>query len=539
MKKNLLKFLFVASFILFATSLFSQAPQGYYKTIDGKKNSAIKTALFGVIQSPKVTNYTTIWTSFQTTDKKANGKVWDMYSDVPNGTAPYEFTFGSAQCGNYKAEADCYNREHSFPKSWFGDQSPMDCDIHHIYPTDGYVNSKRSNDPFGEVGVASWTSKNGSKSGKNTAGSYTGTVFEPIDAYKGDFARSYFYMVTAYEDKVADWSSPMLSNNKYPAYTQWAIDLLLKWHREDPVSAKEINRNNAVYAIQGNRNPFIDHPELAEYIWGTKTSEVYSLDPSNPGTDPGEDLTVQLIPITTFKQTLEPFVATSVRGDQTWLADAQYGAKMSGYVGGANLENENWLISPSFDLTDVESALLSFSHTINKGNINNMEANHTLWISSDYGTATRATSDLSTGNWEQLTISTYPDGGNWNFVSADNIEIPTTFLGKNNVRIAFKYLCSTSESATWEITNLALVGTRKASSIDDTQSDNDVVISANGHNIEVEFNSIAVANIQVYDLVGNLIVNANANQGLNLLPIAKEGVYIVRVGSIVAKVYVK
>jgi endonuclease I len=278
MKKNFLIICFLPFF------LFAQIPAGYYNAAEGKSISQLKTALYNIIKNPNVTTYAQIWYSFLSTDERPDNPnhVWDMYSDIPDGTPPYIYTMQSDQCGNYSKENDCYNREHSFPKSWFDDALPMLHDLFHIYPTDGYVNGKRSNYPFGEVQSASWTSRNGSKLGDGTSSQgYTGTVFEPIDAYKGDFARTYFYMATCYENVFTSWFSnseaqPMLAGNAYPGYKTWAVNLLLKWHRNDPVSQKETNRNDAVYSIQGNRNPFIDYPELVEYIWGNKTSEIWN-----------------------------------------------------------------------------------------------------------------------------------------------------------------------------------------------------------------------------------------------------------------------
>ena len=191
-----------------------------------------------------------------------------------------DFTFTSDQCGTYKNEGDCYNREHSFPKSWFNDASPMYTDLFHLYPTDGKVNGMRSNHPFGENNGEKYKSNGGfSKLGKCTTPGYSGTVFEPDDEYKGDFARSYFYMATCYEDRIATWNSDMLAHNSYPAYAKWALDMLLRWAAEDPVSPKEIARNNAVYKIQKNRNPYIDFPGLEQYVWGSKTGIPF--DPDN------------------------------------------------------------------------------------------------------------------------------------------------------------------------------------------------------------------------------------------------------------------
>lgn len=265
---NIIKYLFFI-IVLFPSFSFSQIPGGYYSSADGKAGEELKSALYNIIKNHTVISYSGLWTAFQTTDDKPNGKVWDMYSDIPNSTPPYEYTFITNQCGNYSSEGDCYNREHSFPKSWFNDDSPMYSDLFHLYPTDGYVNNKRGNYPFGNVNSPSWTALNGSKVGPSSTSGYTGVVFEPIDAYKGDFARSYFYMVTRYENLVAGWSSDMLNGSSFPAFSSWAITLLLDWNKLDPVSQKEIDRNNEVYEnYQHNRNPFIDHPEYAEMIWG-------------------------------------------------------------------------------------------------------------------------------------------------------------------------------------------------------------------------------------------------------------------------------
>jgi endonuclease I len=192
-----------------------------------------------------------------------------MYSDIPGGTPPYEYTFTTNQCGNYNSEADCYNREHSWPASWFNDMAPTYTDLFHIVATDGYVNNRRSNYPYGEVGTATWISLNGSKLGNCATPGYSGTVFEPIDEYKGDFARNYFYIATRYYGEDAGWpGSDMVTGSQFKP---WARAMLLVWAQQDPVSQKETDRNNAVYAIQQNRNPFIDHPEYANSIWGINT----------------------------------------------------------------------------------------------------------------------------------------------------------------------------------------------------------------------------------------------------------------------------
>lgn len=264
----------VSAFV--AVCAWAQGPNGsgtYYAKADGKKGSSLKTALAGIIGNPSVTSYNGLLAAYESTDKRSDGKVWDMYSCTTN------FSF-SQNTGNYKKEGDMYNREHSFPKSWFGGKvSPMYSDIVHVVPCDGYVNNRRGNNPFGETNGEDYQSDKGfSKLGKSTFPGYSGTVFEPNDEYKGDFARIYFYMVTCYESRVTGWKSEMLDGSKYPAFTNWAKDMLLKWAKEDPVSQKEIDRNNAAYKIQKNRNPFVDYPGLEQYVWGDKTSVAFSYD---------------------------------------------------------------------------------------------------------------------------------------------------------------------------------------------------------------------------------------------------------------------
>ena len=266
------KFLFLHILILFSFSVIAQIPSGYYNAAVGKTEAALKTALFNKIAAHTERSYNQLWTDFQTTDKRADGKVWDMYSTCT-------FTFVTQQDPGSGGSTECqyYNREHSFPRNWFGGEvPPMNSDLFHIYPTDKYVNNQRGNYPYGETN-GSTTYSNGGKLGSCTFSGYSGMVFEPANEYKGDFARTYFYMVTAYEDKVANWTSEHLASNSYPAFNNWSIALLLKWTRQDPVSTKETNRNNAVYGIQKNRNPFIDYPSLAEHIWGNQKGTPWSL----------------------------------------------------------------------------------------------------------------------------------------------------------------------------------------------------------------------------------------------------------------------
>lgn len=252
----------------------------YYRAASGKSGYELKTALYNIINNHTSQGYSAVWNLVKVADVDSyyenDGSILDVYSEKPEGSDTTSFVKVTDQCGQYSKEGDCYNREHSFPKSWFGGKvEPMNSDGHHLFATDGYVNAKRSNWPFGEVGSTTYVSSNGSKLGaaSSTLG-YNGTVFEPIDEFKGDFARAYFYMATRYENVIANWennstsSDAVLDGTNTTVFEPWLLAMLKRWHKEDPVSAKERERNQAVFDFQGNRNPFIDHPEFVQQIWG-------------------------------------------------------------------------------------------------------------------------------------------------------------------------------------------------------------------------------------------------------------------------------
>lgn len=265
----------VLSVVVFCVSanVFAAAPAGYYSALNGKKEAELKTAAYNIIRNfTKASSNDAIYSglpeSFRKTDVYPNSnRWWDMYSDE---------TF-------YTSSFKGLNREHSFPKSWWGGSTSVNAyiDLNHLYPSEQAANMAKSNYPLGTVDRNSALTFDNHVTTVgypvNGQGGLAKKVFEPADKYKGDFARTYFYMVTCYQNY--NWSSNhmyMLEQNDYPTLSQWAIDLLLKWHRQDPVDQKEIDRNDAVFKIQNNRNPFIDLPELAEYIWGTKKGESFS-----------------------------------------------------------------------------------------------------------------------------------------------------------------------------------------------------------------------------------------------------------------------
>jgi len=254
--------------ILFQLS-FSQIPNGYYNTANGLSGNALRLALHDIIDGHSSISYDALWNAYQTTDENSNGKVWDIYTNCT-------FTFSSDQCGNYSSICDCYNREHTVPQSWFNEASPMKSDLFHVLPTDGKVNGYRSDYPYGEC--SSGTTYGLGKLGNCTYPGYSSKVFEPADEYKGDIARIYFYMATRYQDVMSGWSGESFSGGNL---STWTKNMLLEWDTQDPVSQKEIDRNNAVYSIQHNRNPYVDHPEYGCLVWSSGCSnEIYEIEKS-------------------------------------------------------------------------------------------------------------------------------------------------------------------------------------------------------------------------------------------------------------------
>lgn len=296
MKKN-----FTLLLLLTLGFAFSQIPTGYYDhatstgyDLKNELKQIINTSTEGFpneyIHQPHVYNDFDAFTAANDLDNyyENDGTILDIYSENPTNTDPYNYYPVTNECGNYDSEADCYNKEHTIPQSIFSQNEPMRGDAFHLYPTDGRVNGFRSNYPFGYVGSnlvsqsgISNPTMNGSKLGNNIdtgVFTYSGTVFEPIDEFKGDIARSYFYFVTRYQDEIPSWGSyPMFNGSTTQGITDGFLYTLIQWHYNDPVSQKEIDRNNNIFTYQNNRNPFIDHPEYVEAIWSSHYAVIEAL----------------------------------------------------------------------------------------------------------------------------------------------------------------------------------------------------------------------------------------------------------------------
>ncbi|NHM04135.1 endonuclease [Flavobacterium celericrescens] len=296
MKKNIT----LITFLLCSLISWAQIPAGYYTTATGT-GLTLKTNLKKIIDNVSDgipsehlhadQGYAALWTLYTHTAFRDNyyendGSLLDLYSENPSGSDPYTYSTTTQQCGSYSSEGDCYNREHLIPQSYFDGYAtnPMKNDPFFVVPSDGKVNGDRNNLPFGKVGTATYTSQNGSKRGNGInsgyALGYSDVVFEPIDDFKGDVARAFFYFATRYEDNMDEFYSSanaatceaknMFDGSIGRVFTNPFLDILYEWHTDDPVSAKEIAINNDVYYNhQSNRNPYIDHPEYVGIIWNS------------------------------------------------------------------------------------------------------------------------------------------------------------------------------------------------------------------------------------------------------------------------------
>lgn len=255
----------------------AQGPGSYYDNIDkNATGAALQQELTALISKHKMLTYADLWTAFQTTDEgldRVDGCPANLIDDIYSDTC---WTAVTEQCGNYKKEGDCYNREHSWPKSWWNGSAsvPAYTDLNHMRPTDGYDNNRRANFPFGYVDpnvAPAWTTSNGCKLGPCVAAPGSSqpvpatSCWEESDELKGEMARVYLYMETSYADifTCCDTDGTVGAKMK-----PWLLETMLDWHARFPVSAAEAGRNDRVFQVQGNRNPFIDFPQWVDKIWG-------------------------------------------------------------------------------------------------------------------------------------------------------------------------------------------------------------------------------------------------------------------------------
>ena len=296
MKKILFPIILVSSYFA------AQVPAGYYDGTSGLTGYALKSKLHDIISAKNInwhygdlTNYynQTDLDKYYDHDATNTTLLLDIYSEIPTGPDAYEYTTANI-IGSASAEGQGWNREHMMPQSTFYSNYPMYSDLFYVVPTDARINQLRSNYPYGIVGsTIYYTFSNSSRIGNCAIPgmTYTGRVYEPINEFKGDVARSLLYFAVRYEGKLGTFN---FNNNANPASDTNPLDgteersfdpayitMLLQWNQQDPVSQREIDRNNSVYNIQKNRNPFIDNPAWINAIWGQTPDAVVPQTPTN------------------------------------------------------------------------------------------------------------------------------------------------------------------------------------------------------------------------------------------------------------------
>ena len=431
----------------------AQIPDGYYDSLKGKKGSELKSAVYNIIKDADVLDYGhgngSTWWGFWLTDRTDDGRFIDRYSpesEWVKGTSQGEVGSGM-------------NIEHSFPKSWWGgNKNQAYCDLYNLMPCESKTNSSKSNYPMGTVTSSSFNN-GATKVGESDWGY---KVWEPADEWKGDFARGYMYMATCYQ--TLSWTSAgvdILQNGTYPTLKENAYTLYMQWARADKPTKLEITRNNAVSKIQGNRNPFVDFPNLMEYVWGDSID--YAFDPAKTvhaeaysGGDGGGDIdpTEEAIASYVFTGdecgfTTETAVCPS--GKTIWTNSSSYGWVASSYFGSMQ-EGDATLVSPEIDLTGYTGVSFSFEHCANKMNGAEPASKFSVEIRCD-------------GNTQMLESSaiTWPKGTVWTYVNSGDVSL-ADYAGKK-IQIAFHYTGDTESAGTWEIKNMYVKGTKNTTSI--------------------------------------------------------------------------
>ena len=453
---------FISSIFLLLLVVCATAQKEYYTSVDGIKGGAtLKTALHELIKNHKKISYGSgedkTWGAFYTTDavvENGQRRVLDMYSAEKR----YFGNKGSAVSG--------MNIEHSVAKSWWGgNQNNAYCDIHHLNPSDQTANSRKSNYPLGELTSVSW--ENGvTFVGKANIDGSSMNAYEPCDEYKGDFARVFMYMFTCYQDLTWEYTWMNYEKSTYPTLKPWAVKLLLKWHKQDPVSEKEVNRNNAVYAVQGNRNPFVDYPQLADYVWGDSINYVFHLTGNvadgnggntGGGDDNGENDDFEIIDgwkiylNENFDGATMHFTTYEGVGNYPWTLNSQYKyAIATSYVNSTNNNAESWLLSPLFDFSNDSVATVSFEYVIRYCESGKAAEHHALMICNDFD------GDVENATWEAIDFGATENTTDWTLTKSGDIVIPQKYMGESAVTLAFFYKGTTTKAGTFEIDNVVV-----------------------------------------------------------------------------------
>lgn len=464
----------------------AEIPQGYYDGLAGLKGQQLKNALHDIIKNPDTPGYGTgankTWWAFYVTDQMPDGTYRNRYSDLKfpvgsRGSRPQRDINGTTTSSGRNVEM---NIEHSFPKSWWGGrEGDIYNDLFNLYPSDNSTNSAKSNYIMDQV--PSPNSDDGyTKLGRGAH--TTDMAWEPVDNYKGDFSRGYMYMITCWQGET--WTSrgtQFLDSNTYPALKSWAATLYSQWCRKDRVDQVEIDRNNAVYGIQGNRNPFIDFPNLFEYLWGDSTDVAFDPmrtvvadgnydpgtgggdEPDDPNFDPTDPSNFNRLPVivsynlkTSDCGATENTVVAPTGKTAVWRRDTKYGWVANGYINGTRYECDATLLTQEIDLTGVDVAFVRFNHAVNF-----------LATPQDCLTVYVVTADGQTSINSRVD---WPAGNSWSFLTVSPIDL-REYCGKK-VRLGFHYTSNSSKCAAWEVDAVEVRGV-KTSGIDSVVADGD------------------------------------------------------------------
>lgn len=474
MRKKLLRLslAFLVS-VMPALPMLAQIPEGYYSSLKGKKGAELKTAIWKIIKNAKVLEYgsgdQSTWWGFYVTDVTDDGYCIDRYS--PRDSWQKYGRRGSSISG--------MNIEHSFAQSWWGKTNcNLKKDLFNIMPCESKINSSKGNRGMGIVTKV--TNTNGAT--KVGSGANGLSLWEPADEWKGDFARGYMYIVTAYEDYANKWQSEgsnSLYNNTYPTLKEWAYKLYIKWAKADKPDALEIKRNNDVAKIQGNRNPYVDFPNLMEYVWGDSTNIAFnpettvksssyvngdgggggSIDPDpNPGT------TKVNIYQATFTSNdggcKESIISNSSPNTQIWKCDPEYGWKGTAYNKGSKYEAEATLSLPEVDLTEYDDAKLNISQAVNFADSKALDYLSIIVRSVEPEDGAVDISPLPGFN--------VPAKDSWTFY---DFTFDLSYFCGTKATISFRYKSDTNMCCTWEIKKATITGTKNSTGIKETTTE--------------------------------------------------------------------
>lgn len=473
MRKKLLRLslAFLVS-VMPALPMLAQIPEGYYSSLKGKKGAELKTAIHDIIKKANVLEYGSkkghTWWGFWSTDRDERGYFIDRYS------AEKEWVMSTSQ----GAAGAGMNIEHSFPKSWWGGATVQAYkDLYNLMPCKKEINTTKNNFPMGKV-VSGDKGNGWTKVGEGTDGK---KYWEPADPWKGDFARGYMYMATAYQDY--NWKGTqalqILQQGDYPTLKEWAYKLYIQWAKADKPNALEIKRNNDVAKIQGNRNPYVDFPNLMEYVWGDSTNTAFnpettvksssyvngegggggSIDP-----DPNPDATEVNVYQATFTSNdggcKENIVSNSSPNPQIWKCDPQYGWKGTAYNKGSKYEAEATLSLPEVDLTDYDDAKLTISQAVNFADSKAL----------DYLSILVRSVEPEDGAVDISPLSDFKVKESNYWIFYDFTFDLSHYCGTKST-IFFRYTSDDNMCCTWEIKKATITGTKNSTGIKETTTE--------------------------------------------------------------------